>query len=239
MIRILIIEDDRAIRMGLEDDLKAEGYSVEFAVNGPEGLKKGMSPEYGLILLDLMLPGMDGLEVCKELRRKNINTPIIMLTAKSQDFDKVIGLELGADDYITKPFHSHELRARIKAVLRRTGGNNHRPVQQVIQAGPYEIDMVKYRFLVNGTEVPLTTIEFDILKMLMSHPGEVMQRDRILNEIWGKNIFVTSRTVDAHIAKIRRKMGDSDDQNWIRCIRGVGYKFADITQITDSSQLVT
>ena len=239
MIRILIVEDDKAIRMGLEDDLKAEGYSVEFAVTGPEGLKKGANPEYDLILLDLMLPGMDGLDVCKELRRKNINTPIIMLTAKSQDFDKVIGLELGADDYITKPFHSHELRARIKAVLRRMNGNSHRQPVPVIKAGPYELDMVKYRFLVDGNEVQLTTIEFDILKLLMSHPGEVMQRDRILNEIWGKNIFVTPRTVDAHIAKLRRKMGDSDEQNWIRCIRGVGYKFADITPFTDSSHLVT
>jgi DNA-binding response OmpR family regulator len=225
MIKILIVEDDRAIRMGLEDDLKAEGYAVEFAVTGPEGLKKGLNPEYGLILLDLMLPGMDGLDVCKELRRKNIGTPIIMLTAKSQDFDKVIGLELGADDYITKPFHSHELRARIKAVLRRTGGSIGRVYQTVLRAGPFELDTVKYRFLVSGKEVTLSTIEFDILKTMMQHPGEVLQRDRLLNEVWGKDVFITPRTVDAHIAKLRRKMGDREERAWIRCIRGVGYKF--------------
>ena len=225
MIKILIIEDDRAIRMGLEDDLRADGYEVEFAVTGPSGLEKAQKPGYGMILLDLMLPGMDGLDVCKELRRKYIGTPIIMLTAKSQDFDKVIGLELGADDYITKPFHSHELRARIKAVLRRTGQSGPQSFNQVIRAGPYEMDTGKYRFKKDGEEIILTAIEFEILRLLMLHPGEVIKRDRILNEVWGRDVMVTLRSVDAHIAKLRRKIGDKEDQNWIKCMRSVGYKF--------------
>jgi len=226
MTRILIIEDDKAIRMSLEDDLKAEGYQVDFAVNGLEGWEKAQRPGYDLILLDLMLPGMDGLDVCKEIRRKNIPTPIIMLTAKSQDLDKVIGLELGADDYVTKPFHSHELRARIKAVLRRSNGQNG-VFNPVIQAGPYELNIATYQFRMNDQVIDLTSIEFELLKMLITHPGEVIKRERILKEIWGDDVFVTSRTVDAHIAKLRRKMGDKEEQRWIKCMRGIGYKFVE------------
>ncbi len=226
MSKILIIEDDKAIRMGLNDDLSAEGYEVEFAVTGLEGLELAQKPGNDLILLDLMLPGMDGLDVCKELRRKNIPTPIIMLTAKSQDIDKVIGLELGADDYITKPFHSHELRARIKAVLRRSNGNNG-AFNPVIQVGPFELNISTYQLKKDNETIELTSMEFDLLKLLITHPGEVIKRDRILNEIWGEDVFVTPRTVDAHIAKLRRKLGDKEDQKWIKCMRGIGYKFVE------------
>lgn len=226
MTKILIIEDDKAIRMGLEDDLKAEAYQVEFAFDGLAGLEMAQKPGYDLILLDLMLPGMDGLDVCKELRRKYIHTPIIMLTAKSQDFDKVIGLELGADDYITKPFHSHELRARIKAVLRRSNGSG-ASFNPVILAGPYELNIATYQFRMHGEPVELTSLEFELLKLLMTHPGEVIKRDRILNEIWGDDVYVSPRSVDAHIAKLRRKMGDKEDQHWIKCMRGIGYKFVE------------
>ena len=220
----MIIEDDKAIRMSLEDDLNADGYQVEFAINGQDGLKKAQRPGFDLILLDLMLPGMDGLDVCKELRRKNLPTPIIMLTAKSQDFDKVIGLELGADDYITKPFHSHELRARIKAVLRRSNGQQ-QVFNPVLSTGPYTLNIATYQFKVNEDAVDLTSIEFELLKLLMANPGQVIKRDRILKEIWGEDIYVSSRTVDAHIAKLRKKMGDKGEQQWIKCMRGIGYKF--------------
>ncbi len=147
-----------------------------------------------------------------------------MLTAKSQDFDKVIGLELGADDYITKPFHSHELRARIKAVLRRTTdqGSN---TQEYIKIDQFEIDPSKYLLILRGKEIPLTQIEFDLLALLMRNPGVVMKRDHILNEIWGEEVFVTPRTIDAHIAKMRRKFPTQEDQDRIACLRGVGYKF--------------
>ncbi len=224
MIKILIIEDDKAIRLSLEEDLVNEGYSVEMATNGLQGFAMAQKQNHDLILLDLMLPEMDGLEVCKQLRKENVSTPIIMLTAKSQDFDKVIGLELGADDYITKPFHSHELRARIKAVLRRT----HDPgpkTQDLIHIDHFEIDVSKYEFKLRGDDIQLTQIEFDLLALLMKNPGVVLKRDRILNEIWGDEVFVTPRTIDAHIAKMRRKFANPDDQNRIVCLRGVGYKF--------------
>lgn len=224
MTKILIIEDDKAIRLSLEEDLANEGYQVDMAVNGPQGLAMAQKQNHDLILLDIMLPGMDGLEICKSLRKQDIATPIIMLTAKSQDFDKVIGLELGADDYITKPFHSHELRARIKAVLRRT--QNPQPAtKEKIQIDHFEIDTTKYEFRLRGKEVQLTQLEFDLLALLMRNPGAVLKRDYILNEVWGKEVFVTPRTIDAHIAKMRRKFPNPDDQNRIVCLRGVGYKF--------------
>ncbi len=230
MPKILVVEDDKAIRLSLEEDLINEGYEVIMAHHGLQGLAMARTLDHDLILLDLMLPGMNGLDVCKQLRKEEISTPIIMLTAKSQDFDKVIGLELGADDYITKPFHSHELRARIKAVLRRT--NLIRDVihakagtQSHIHLGHFEIDANKYEFRLRGHEIALTQIEFDLLVLLMKNPGSVLKRDYILNEIWGKEVYVTPRTIDAHIAKMRKKFPSSEDQERIVCLRGVGYKF--------------
>ncbi len=224
MIRILVIEDDRAIRLSLEEDLATEGYDVELASDGASGLAIAMRGEHHLILLDLMLPGMSGLDVCRELRRKGIRTAIIMLTARSQDMDKVIGLELGADDYITKPFNSHELRSRIRAVLRRTLPEP--PVTAgVIRLEPFEIDPVRYEFRLRGELIGLTQLEFDLLAILMKHPGAVLKRNDILNEVWGNDVFVTPRTIDAHIAKMRRKFRNPADRERIVCLRGVGYKF--------------
>ena len=226
MKRILIIEDARNIRMALEDDFKFEGYKVETASTGPEGLEKALDLDLDIILLDLMLPELDGLEICKELRRRNIGTPIIMLTAKSQEFDKVLGLELGADDYITKPFSTFELHARVKALLRRSEIRDQQTAAATIQLGPFELDPSKYEFTKKGEPVQLTTIEFDLLKMLMQHAGHVLKRDDILSSIWGEEVYVTSRTVDTHIANLRKKIEDDPDQShWITGIRGVGYKF--------------
>jgi len=226
MKRILIIEDARNIRMALEDDFKFEGYKVETASTGPEGLEKALDLELDIIILDLMLPELDGLEICKELRRRNIGTPIIMLTAKSQEFDKVLGLELGADDYITKPFSTLELHARVKALLRRSEIRVQQTTAKTIQVGPFELDSSKYEFTKNGEPVRLTTIEFNLMKMLMLYAGHVLKRDDILSSIWGEEVYVTSRTVDTHIANLRRKIEDDPDQsNWITGIRGVGYRF--------------
>lgn len=226
MKRILIIEDARNIRMALEDDFKFEGYMVETASTGSEGLEKALDLDLDIILLDLMLPELDGVEICKELRRRNIGTPIIMLTAKSQEFDKVLGLELGADDYITKPFSTFELHARVKALLRRSEIRDKQNTAETIQIGPFELDPAKYEFTKNGKPVQLTTIEFDLLKMLMQHAGHVLKRDDILSSIWGEEVYVTSRTVDTHIANLRRKIEDNQDQShWITGIRGVGYRF--------------
>lgn len=226
MKRILIIEDARNIRMALEDDFKLEGFKVETASTGPEGLEKALDLDLDIIILDLMLPELNGLEICKELRRRNIGTPIIMLTAKGQEFDKVLGLELGADDYITKPFSTFELHARVRALLRRSVIRDQQNATAIIQIGPFELDPSKYEMTKNGQEVQLTTIEFDLLKLLMQQAGHVLKRDDILSTVWGEKVYVTSRTVDTHIANLRRKIGDEQDQShWITGIRGVGYKF--------------
>jgi len=226
MKKILIIEDARNIRMALEDDFTFEGYKVETASTGPEGLEKALDLDLDVILLDLMLPELDGLEICKELRRRNIGTPIIMLTAKSQEFDKVLGLELGADDYITKPFSTFELHARVKALLRRSEIRDQQTAATCIQLGPFELDPSKYEFTKKGESVQLTTIEFALMKMLMQHAGHVLKRDDILSSIWGEEVYITSRTVDTHIANLRKKIeNDPDQSHWITGIRGVGYKF--------------
>ena len=187
---------------------------METADTGPEGLEKAMDLDLDIIILDLMLPEMGGLDICKELRRCNIGTPIIMLTARSQEFDKVLGLELGADD------------ARVKALLRRSEIRDQQAEAACIQLGPFKLDSSKFEFTKNGKAIQLTTIEFELVKMLMSHAGNVLRRDDILDSIWGEEVYVTSRTVDTHIANLRKKIEDDPDQShWIKGIRGVGYKF--------------
>ena len=226
MKKLLIIEDARNIRMALEDDFKFEGYQVETAATGPEGLEKALDLNLDVIILDLMLPELNGLEICKELRRRNIGTPIIMLTAKSQEFDKVLGLELGADDYITKPFSPFELHARVKALLRRSEIRDQQSAAAVIRFGPFELDPLKYTLTKNNVPVQLTTIEFSLMKLLMQHSGQVIKREDILRSVWGKEVYVTPRTVDTHIANLRKKIEDDKEQShWITGIRGAGYKF--------------
>jgi two-component system, OmpR family, alkaline phosphatase synthesis response regulator PhoP len=226
MKKMLIVEDDKTIRKTLEDDFTFEGYQTVSAATGPEGLEKATDLDLDIIILDLMLPGLDGLDICKELRRRDIGTPIIMLTAKSQPLDKVLGLELGADDYVTKPFSPFELRARVKALLRRSEVRNRQAATAVLRLGPFELDPSKYLFMKNNEPVQLTTIEFALVKLLMQHAGHVLKRDDILNEVWGKEVYVTPRTVDTHIANLRKKIGDDPEQShWITGIRGVGYRF--------------
>jgi two-component system, OmpR family, alkaline phosphatase synthesis response regulator PhoP len=227
MKKILIIEDARNIRMALEDDLKFEGYQVISAATGPEGLEKALDLNLDIIILDLMLPELNGLEICKELRRRNIGTPIIMLTARSQEFDKVLGLELGADDYITKPFSPFELQARIKALLRRSVIRDRQTAEATIRFGPFELDPTKYTLTRNNEPVQLTTIEFSLMKLLMQHSGHVLRRDDILRSVWGEEVYVTPRTVDTHIANLRKKIEvDQEKSHWITGIRGAGYKFS-------------
>jgi DNA-binding response OmpR family regulator len=226
MRRILIIEDAPAIRMALEDDFRFEGYQVETAATGPEGLEKALDLNLDIIILDLMLPELNGLDICKELRRRDIGTPIIMLTAKSQEFDKVLGLELGADDYVTKPFSPFELQARVKALLRRSEIRSQQASMATISFGPFKLDPSKYLFTKNDHPVQLTTIEFDLMKLLLQHAGHVVKRDDILRRIWGEEVYVTPRTVDTHIANLRRKIEDDPERShWITGIRGAGYKF--------------
>ena len=226
MIRILIIEDEKAIRIALEDDFIAEGFRVDSANTGIIGLQKGSEPNYDIILLDIMLPEMDGFEVLKELRKRNVRTPIIMLTAKSLEIDKILGLEFGADDYVTKPFSPRELQARVKAVLRRVNIKRGLSSETRFSFGKIAVDFQKYECLKAGEIIQLTTLEFDLLKLLIDNKGKVINRDLIMREVWGTEVFVAPRTVDTHILNLRKKIEDNPSQpEWIIGIRGRGYKF--------------
>jgi two-component system alkaline phosphatase synthesis response regulator PhoP len=224
MPKILIVEDEDSILMALEDDLSLEGYAVSGEPDGKRGLERAQKGGYDLIILDVMLPGVDGFEICKQLRAAGDTTPILMLTAKSQEVDKVLGLELGADDYVTKPFSPRELTARVKALLRR-GKPVDSPLERV-EFGDIEVDFKGYEVRKSGEAVELTAREFALLRLLVSHPGEVLRRDVILNEVWGDDWDVFPRTVDTHIANLRKKLEDDPaDPKYIVNVRGVGYKF--------------
>ncbi len=226
MKKILIIEDEEAIRMALEDDFSLEGYDVSSASDGKTGLELAMGPDIDIILLDVMLPEMDGIELCKVLRRNSVYTPIIMLTAKSQEIDRVVGLEIGADDYVTKPFSPRELQARVKAVLRRSESRHESKTTGVLQFGDVSVDFDAHRVLKNGVEIRLTALEFELLKYFLDHCSKVVRRDDILDAIWSEDVLVEPRTVDRHVANLRRKIEDDPSHpRWIVSVRGFGYKF--------------
>jgi two-component system alkaline phosphatase synthesis response regulator PhoP len=226
MKKILIIEDEEPIRTALEDDFRLENYEVTVAADGIEGLVKATDQDTDLIILDIMLPGMNGFDICTRLRSQGVRTPIIMLTAKGQEIDRVVGLELGADDYITKPFSPRELKARVKAVLRRTEDGTDDRADALFRFGGLEIDFRQYICRKNGKEVSLTAHEFELLKYLVMNKGKVIKRDELLDEVWGKDIFITPHTVDTHVANLRKKIEDDpSNPRFILSTRGVGYKF--------------
>jgi DNA-binding response OmpR family regulator len=200
MKNILIIEDEESILLALEDNLKLEGYEVSSATDGEQGFS--MAKEHGcdLIILDIMLPKMSGFDICRELRQAGITTPILMLTAKSQEVDKVLGLELGADDYVTKPFSPRELLARVKALLRRTK----QPQMKIdrYRFGDIEVDFIKYEIRKKGKPIYLTALEFALLHYLIKHKEQVVSRDSILDEIWGNDVYFLPPTVDKHTAEL-------------------------------------
>lgn len=224
MEKILIIEDDKTILMGLKDDLEFEGYKVSSAMDGKEGLKKAMDGNFHLIILDILLPGLNGFEVCKKLRESGISTPILMLTAaKTEEMDKVTGLELGADDYVTKPIGSREMVARVKAILRRVGQKEDTP--EIYKFGDVSVNFKSHEVLKAGNKLHLTALEFNLLKFFIEHKGEVLTRDAMLDEAWGDAI-VSPRTIDPHIVHLRQKLEDDPAYpQHIVSIRGVGYKF--------------
>jgi DNA-binding response OmpR family regulator len=223
--KILIIEDEEDLVKGLKLNLQGEGYEVEWAFDGREGLLKAQEAAPDLIILDIMLPKMNGLEVCRELRQKNIGIPIIMLTAKGEEIDKVVGLEVGADDYLTKPFSIRELLARIKALLRRAN-REEKSVPKVYRFGDVEIDFATFKIRRKGEEFELTSLEVEILKHLISHQGKVVTREALLDKVWGYDKFPTTRTIDNHILKLRKKIEDDPSHpRHIFSVYGEGYRF--------------
>ncbi len=223
MTRILVVEDEPAIAIGLEDDLRLEGYEVEVVADGVTALARGRDSGLALILLDVMLPQKDGFTVCRELRMAGIRTPIILLTAKGQEIDKVVGLELGADDYVTKPFSQRELLARIRAVLRRT---TEAPAPApVYQIGDLSIDFARFEATRGGEIIPMTALEFKLLRAFLQQPGRVLTRNELLDAVWGKEVFVTDRLVDIHINNLRKKIEPAPAKpRFIISVRGVGYR---------------
>lgn len=222
---ILIIEDEEDLVKGLKLNLADEGYEVDYALNGKEGLEKALKEKPDLILLDIMLPAMNGLEICKELRRHKMDIPIIMLTAKGEEIDKVIGLELGADDYISKPFSLRELLARVKAHLRREHRGDD-SVPSVIHLDAVKIDFGHYKVFRKDGEIDLTSLEADVLRYLIGQEGKVVTRDDLLEKIWGYEKFPTTRTIDNHVLKLRKKIEtDPNHPRHILTVYGGGYRF--------------
>ena len=224
MTKILIVEDESNMVAGLRDNFEFEGYQVITAPDGVAGLERALSDTPDLVILDVMMPRMSGLDVCKQLKAKRPSTPIIMLTARGQEVDKVVGLELGADDYVTKPFSIRELLARVKAVLRRA-----QPVpkdKELYQFGDVEVNLKSCQVSRQGKALDVSSKEFDLLKFFVCHSGEAISRDRLLEEVWGYDRFPTTRTVDAHIVRLRQKVEPTpDDPHFILTVHGVGYKF--------------
>jgi two-component system alkaline phosphatase synthesis response regulator PhoP len=221
MPRILIVEDEPDIAMGLADDFRGEGYDTETVRDGHEAARRGGDPGWDLILLDVMLPGKDGFDVCRDLRRQGVRTPIVLLTAKAQEAEKVLGLELGADDYVTKPFSPRELRARVKAILRRAA-----PPGDAYRFGEVEVNFARAEVRREGTDVEITPLELKLLEVFIRRRGRVLSRDQLLDAAWAPGVHVTDRAVDAHIVNLRRKIErDPVAPRFLVSVRGLGYRF--------------
>ncbi len=226
--KILVVEDDPHILLGLEEVLKSDGFEVAVCSRGDHALEAVAKHRPALIVLDVMLPGLSGYDVCKQLRGKKVTLPIVMLTAKSQEIDKVVGLDLGADDYITKPFGVRELLARIHAVLRRASANGPGTAgSDLFSIGAATIDPRTFQLRRGKSVEELTAKELKLLQFFHSHAGEVLSRDRLLNEVWGYNYYGTTRTLDQVIVQLRKKLGDNGESpTCLLTVHGVGYKLA-------------
>jgi len=225
MTKILVVEDEAAIALGLEDDLRMEGWDVEVIGDGARAARRARETTFDLILLDVMLPGKDGFEVCRDLRRAGLRTPIIMLTAKTQEAEKILGLDLGADDYVTKPFSPRELRARIRAALRRTPTAGQQD-KEVYRFGDVEVDAVRCEVRRGGTVVETTATEFKLLSVFIRHRGRMLSREQLLEEVWGPGTRLSDRVVDNHVVALRRTIEqDAGKPQAIISVRGRGYRF--------------
>lgn len=226
MKQILVIEDDRSILRVLKDNLAFEGYGVILATEGKKGLELALGQKVDMLLLDIMLPGMSGYEICTRMKMEKPDIPIIMITARGTEMDKVSGLDVGADDYVTKPFSMQELMARIRAVFRRY--NLATTISDQVTFGKVKLDFKKFLAFVNGIEIKLSSKEFAIMKFLIQHKNDVVHRHDLLEEVWGYDIMPTTRTVDNFILELRRKLEDDfSHPKHIITVRGVGYKFVD------------
>ncbi|HLY18026.1 MAG TPA: response regulator transcription factor [Bryobacteraceae bacterium] len=223
MAKILIVEDEPGIAFALESDLQTEGYEVAVVGDGAQAVHRARSEAFDLMLLDVMLPTKDGFEVCRELRRGGLKIPIILLTAKTQEAEKVMGLDVGADDYVTKPFSPRELRARIRALLRRAAPES---PGEVYQFGPCELDLGRFELRRNGRRLDATTTELKLLAVFVRQRGRVLTRDRLLDDVWGSGISVTDRVIDNHIVSLRKKIEEEPSApRFLISVRGLGYRF--------------
>jgi two-component system response regulator RegX3 len=223
--RILVVEDEQSFSDALSYMLRKEGYEVAVAGNGPDGLTEFDKGGADLVLLDLMLPGLSGLEVCRQLRQRS-DVPVIMLTAKDAEVDKVVGLEIGADDYVTKPFSARELLARIRAVLRRRGGEPEEAASAVLEAGPVRMDVDRHIVSVNGGAVALPLKEFELLEFLLRNSGRVLTRGQLIDRVWGSDYVGDTKTLDVHVKRLRAKIEpDPGRPRHLMTVRGLGYKF--------------
>jgi two-component system alkaline phosphatase synthesis response regulator PhoP len=224
--KILLIEDEPGLCLTLSDRLQKEGYDVEISNDGESGFDRAANQAYDLILLDLMLPKKNGYDVCRDLRQMGLAIPILMLTARTQTVDKVLGLKIGADDYLTKPFEMQELLARIEALLRRAT-RTFTSAPLISQFGNIRIDFRKTEILRNGEAVAFSAKEFQLLRYFIDHKGETLSRETLLQEVWGYSAIPYTRTVDVHVAWLRQKLEEDPKQpQWILTIHGLGYKFA-------------
>lgn len=223
-LKILVVEDDRDIAKLLKYNIEKEGHQAVLAYDGEEGVQAFRREKPRMVLLDLMLPKVDGLEVCRLIRTDDKKTPILMLTAKSTEVDKIVGLEMGADDYVTKPFSTREVMSRVKALLRRSSGDEN--PGGVLTSGALELDPDQYELRLHKKSVEITGKEFELLKILWSARGKVLSREEILERVWGidKAADIDTRTVDQHVARLRSKLGP--EKKRLRTVKGVGYKFA-------------
>ena len=224
--KVLVVDDEKLIVKGIRFSLEQDGMEVDCAYDGEEAVEKAKENHYDIILLDLMLPKMDGMEVCQQVREFS-NVPIIMLTAKGEDMDKILGLESGADDYITKPFNILEVKARVKAIMRRTRKDNEeKPKTKIIESGDLKLDCESRRVFISGREINLTAKEFDVLELLVSNPNKVYSRENLLNIVWGYEYPGDVRTVDVHIRRLREKIEENPSEpKYVHTKWGVGYYF--------------
>jgi DNA-binding response OmpR family regulator len=231
MSRILIVEDDKAIAVALEDDLRLEGYGVELVTDGEAALRRARDGGFDLVLLDVMLPKKDGFDVCRELRRSGVSSKILLLTARAGETEKVLGLDLGADDYVTKPYSPKELRARIRALLRRGASEPESAVNA--RFGDCELDLIRGELRRGGQPVPTTPLEFKLLGLFTRRAGHVLTRRILIDEVWGEDTAITERVVDNQIANLRRKIEPSPaNPRYLKSVRGIGYRF-DLEEVTD------